>query len=933
MSNYDHPLAWDHMVLFTKTLLEPEDVVEIRALYPNVGNHRGGGDSIFVNVGDFTKDGEPPKMTQKWLVAKNNPRFAGTYMTPHALKRKAGHGRAAKDDDVASFHSLFVDSDTCGPAAMMKKVREAGLKAPTLIVLSGRAEACHLYWKVAEGMDEGTWRAAMIALIEKLQTDPAIKNPSRIMRLPGTYNTTRSNTCRILAYKGEMVGPTYSNWADIGIQPDEMAQVPVFVNVGQFGDGEARADLLNKSATRYMVEASPPGERNNRLHAAARSYFGAGYSVEYVNENLAPLAIERDGLESFEVYDTIARTARMNNAPTLESGINSVDITFEESGLFNKTSQGMASQATKSVDFATVYAEPPKLRPMTPDEISGVPEVSYDPSLPNGGISSGTSRDPSNFSQDSVEALRPTLMNNILHEAESKDDKPWREYVSMNGVLNQVYNNYGGWPKNAGGLGLFYTTIDPHSGDEVIKLIDNVDALFGAFFHGRGAVAWEQSASCLKQGRDGENPTVVKPITKKEFYEAIKEDDKNAVSCVTDLPHEPPRPGYYYCEQNLPAPSEDLKVLYGFLDFFNPDTDIDRDMILATMLSPAAGMEPGTRPIMLITSDHGVGVGKSSTAYALADIYNGYFPLDLNGKTFAENTKAFFSSGHANKRLLIADNLKGYISGAELEASVSARTFEGHRMYKGTVERPNDIQLIITCNNAATSRDIADRCFVINIGPPQRGDFGEKVRIFMAEHRKQLLADIVALLKRPAGDPTKLDKRSRWEPWALNCLFRACGSMERVNEIMGLQANRRKAVDADSDMGIQFLRTVSHRLRQVQDWGDTWEGHVDVSQAFLSRCLTEGGMWADRGQDAAVQESKKVARYWEDITKSSGVLSRVKNESGKDVRSRVDERGLPTKSRNAARSIMFRFDLAKYWEVVGGDDAPDFVGGGNGLGV
>lgn len=97
------------------------------------------------------------------------------------------------DANVATFRVLFVDFDhldggdgVSHDELACAKIEEAGLPMPTLRVFSGHG--AHAYLRLAEPISEERWRDLQERLNQTLGSDPTIKNPERIMRLPGFRN-------------------------------------------------------------------------------------------------------------------------------------------------------------------------------------------------------------------------------------------------------------------------------------------------------------------------------------------------------------------------------------------------------------------------------------------------------------------------------------------------------------------------------------------------------------------------------------------------------------------------------------------------------------------------------------------------------------------------------------------------------------------------
>ncbi|MHC4541334.1 MAG: hypothetical protein ACYS74_16400, partial [Planctomycetota bacterium] len=112
--------------------------------------------------------------------------YAG--VNPRKLKGISG------DDGVLLARCLFADFDGippgngCGPSEfVLMRIEEAGLANPTLVISSGHG--VHTYWRLSEPVqDLDKWKQLQERLICGLESDKSIKNPERIMRLPGFLN-------------------------------------------------------------------------------------------------------------------------------------------------------------------------------------------------------------------------------------------------------------------------------------------------------------------------------------------------------------------------------------------------------------------------------------------------------------------------------------------------------------------------------------------------------------------------------------------------------------------------------------------------------------------------------------------------------------------------------------------------------------------------
>jgi hypothetical protein len=105
-----------------------------------------------------------------------------------SINPRAGYGLAG-DKNATVGRCLFADFDFDHEADYLKYVRDLlaqhGLPEPTVTVLSGHG--IHIYHRLKEALEVDKWREMQKRLIETLGCDKAVKNPERLLRLPGGY--------------------------------------------------------------------------------------------------------------------------------------------------------------------------------------------------------------------------------------------------------------------------------------------------------------------------------------------------------------------------------------------------------------------------------------------------------------------------------------------------------------------------------------------------------------------------------------------------------------------------------------------------------------------------------------------------------------------------------------------------------------------------
>ena len=118
--------------------------------------------------------------------------------------------RALKDADIIAATATFVDADERGSA---DDLPDKALAKPDLAVITGSLPfpRAHYYWfspTPVFDLDRWTWFQQELA--RRYGTDPAVCNPSRVMRLPGF--ATHPNATKVAkGYVSEMTRLVVSN--------------------------------------------------------------------------------------------------------------------------------------------------------------------------------------------------------------------------------------------------------------------------------------------------------------------------------------------------------------------------------------------------------------------------------------------------------------------------------------------------------------------------------------------------------------------------------------------------------------------------------------------------------------------------------------------------------------------------------------------------
>jgi len=247
--------AREELHSFSECIYSPGDWIEWRCIHP--GSHRIERDWFLAK-----RMADQAERLTKLNVAGFNI-YAGA-------NRRSEAGRTT-DAGVDLCRTLFVDFDhlaneegasfddlACG------RIEAAGLPAPTLRVFSGHG--IHCYWRLTEPVKPAEWVQAQERLIATLGSDPTIKNPERIMRLPG-FENVKDPAHPVPCFVVEADPSRVFALADLLACCREVKRDPIDP-VGPIDDGRATRRTVNPVNEVNRVPSSSLDERAGRYVAA-----------------------------------------------------------------------------------------------------------------------------------------------------------------------------------------------------------------------------------------------------------------------------------------------------------------------------------------------------------------------------------------------------------------------------------------------------------------------------------------------------------------------------------------------------------------------------------------------------------------------------------------------------------------------------------------
>ena len=98
------------------------------------------------------------------------------------------------DSEITACRAFFCEWDDRSKEDQINAWKDLGLPEPLQIDTGGKS--IHNYWILKKTIDPKTWKPIQERLLDYADADRALKNPSRVMRLPGTFHMGDDGTKR-----------------------------------------------------------------------------------------------------------------------------------------------------------------------------------------------------------------------------------------------------------------------------------------------------------------------------------------------------------------------------------------------------------------------------------------------------------------------------------------------------------------------------------------------------------------------------------------------------------------------------------------------------------------------------------------------------------------------------------------------------------------
>ena len=173
------------------------------------------------------------------------------------------------DREISSCPALFIEHDDRPIEWQVAAWRSLGLPEPSMQIESG-GRSVHTYWLLDEPMEPACWRQLQERLLEHADADRTIKNPARVMRLPGTWHMGAdgpNGMARIITAAGHRYSPEQIA-ACLPVVAPAPAPAPAAPTPG-LADAVPVAQLLPRDQLRAWEQGVGEGQRNSTAFSLA----------------------------------------------------------------------------------------------------------------------------------------------------------------------------------------------------------------------------------------------------------------------------------------------------------------------------------------------------------------------------------------------------------------------------------------------------------------------------------------------------------------------------------------------------------------------------------------------------------------------------------------------------------------------------------------
>jgi len=389
-------------------------------------------------------------------------------------------------------------------------------------------------------------------------------------------------------------------------------------------------------------------------------------------------------------------------------------------------------------------------------------------------------------------------------------------------------------------------------------------------------------------------------VTKKEFFTFVQQNTRRyeqVIYAPTYPEHEENFNGY----ASLPEPHPERQYFEHFINFFCPADELNKILLKALFASPLYYEAEEKRPLWIIDSISGAGVGKTTIAEQVAQLYCTR-PMITNkqelSRNFEELTKKLLSTTGRSARVILIDNVIGKFDCDRLSDLVTQSFVSGKPAYgHGEETRPNNLTYIITANSATIGNDIAIRSIPIHMKAPEGGyqsDWLRNMKEYRDQYRWHIFADMLAIIKdnKSFGLERSFLRFPRFEELIIQPF---CGDVSEYYDIAKMIQHQKDENNLDKDNASEFEDRIKEGLREnsiPEDWQvfisntvlKEWYKEVFDKQSY---CVQNLSNWFKQGffkhikSCPNVRKENKRGLLWNCDSGREAVQTLMKTKTGK----------------------------------------------------
>ena len=403
-------------------------------------------------------------------------------------------------------------------------------------------------------------------------------------------------------------------------------------------------------------------------------------------------------------------------------------------------------------------------------------------------------------------------ITNYTVETETKDGKTRDILVPkpLSEICDEILQRYNEYPRRLG-----ERLFDFNPTTEKPETINNPMA-FSAWLQREG--------ECLVDFRS-------KPAFPKiqEVFECFMSTAKT-YSAVVSAPYFPQRSDVFDLCGELPPPEKEPTAFWTLVNCFSLATDMDRLSTAMYLIAPIffSELQDFDRPMWVIDSVDAQGSGKTTVAEVCACLYD-CTPIMLDFSTLDrlqdQAKKRLISSEGRASRFVLFDNVVGDIKSPTLANLITSKRITERAAYgRGEESRPNDLTYTLTVNGGEFDADLASRSYTIRVKKPAKMEafWKRKTLLYTIQNRKQILADIIQMLKdnadRRAREGLWQRPDSRFKEFDSVVMAAVCKDREEFDRLSEHLTRVMTGANIDIDTAETFQYALEGCLKEAWDW-------------------------------------------------------------------------------------------------------------------